>query len=39
MLIENWNPDSTVNQPIHFGQALSYLYRQRDGAPAFDWLV
>ena len=36
MLIENWNPDSTVNQPIHL-QALSYLYRQRDGAPAFDW--
>ena len=35
-LITNWNPDSVINRPIHI-QALSYLYRQRDGAPAFDW--
>ena len=35
-LIANWNPDSVINRPIHM-QALSYLYRQRDGAPAFDW--
>ena len=35
-LIANWNPDFVVNRPIHI-QALSYLYRQRDGAPAFDW--
>ena len=35
-LITNWNPDSVINRPIHM-QALSYLYRQRDGAPAFDW--
>ena len=35
-LITNWNPDAVINRPIHM-QALSYLYRQRDGAPAFDW--
>ena len=35
-LITNWNPDFVINRPIHM-QALSYLYRQRDGAPAFDW--
>ena len=35
-LITNWNPEAVINRPIHI-QVLSYLYRQRDGAPAFDW--
>ena len=35
-MLETWNPDHPVNQPVHI-QAFKFLYRCMNEQPCFDW--